>query len=105
MAFSLSVSRNSTKLKEWTIDTDRLDTLEGRFPVFSGTWLKYGESIDLVFGMLEFEVFGMLALFGPPALQIHSALLVGDNELRRSCCVAGDLLTLDSQSLTLGIGV
>ena len=28
---------------------EEFNKIEGRFPVFSGTWLEYGESIDLVF--------------------------------------------------------
>lgn len=84
------------------IDTDRLDALVSKFSVFSGTWLEDGKSIDLVFDTLEFEVFGTAPLFGRPALLIYSALLVGDNELRHSCCVAGDLLTLDRLSADAG---
>ena len=34
------------------IDTDRLDALVSKFPVFSGTWLEDGKSIDLVFDTL-----------------------------------------------------
>ena len=86
------------------IKTGRIDALDGGFLIFSGTWSEDGESLDLVFDTLEIEVFGTVPLIGRLALPIHSEPLAGDNQLRYGCRIAGGRLTLDGQSLTLGIG-
>jgi hypothetical protein len=63
-----------------------------------GAFLKRIEELN------EIEVFGTLPLVGRLSLPVHEEQLAGDNRLGYSCRVEGELLTLNGESLTLGVG-
>ncbi len=103
-SFSNRVGGVFLKRIEELIEIGGIDLDLGRLDALDGTWSEDGDRLDLDFETLEIEVFGTLPLVGRLSLPVHEEQLAGDNRLGYSCRVEGERLTLNGESLTLGVG-
>ena len=85
------------------IDTGQLSALDGGFLVLHGTWFVDGDSLDIDLDRLVIEVFGKVPILGRLSLPVHEEPLAGDNRIRYRCEIDGERLSLNGDSLTLGI--
>ena len=87
------------------IDTEQLDALDGGFLVLHGTWSADGDRLDIDLERLQIDVFGTVPIVGRLSVPVHEEPLMGDNRISYRCAVDGDRLSLNGDSLTLGIGL
>jgi hypothetical protein len=87
------------------IDTGQLDALDGGFLVLHGTWSADGDSLDIDLERMQIDVFGTVPIVGRLSVPVHEEPLMGDNRIGYRCAVDGDRLSLNGDSLTLGIGL
>ncbi len=87
------------------IGTEPLDALDGGFLILHGTWSADGDSVDIDLERLQIEVFGKVPIVGRLSVPVHEEPLMGDNRIGYRCAVDGDRLSLNGDSLTLGIGL